>query len=217
MLGYERFFAYTVGSYIRLKINNDLIPFRKTGPFLIVDEVEERVKKIDNSKYALVFVDGVLQIEGESYNISGPTITFTKPLNYFISESGEEIYSRVNIILLYGRDLAQSLTAYNFERDTFYNKLTLSIVGTSAYDQFINWYGPIGSKEIIVYQDSAVLGKLRRFVKNNANSWSLVLSSQNAKYNSTLPLKLSALDTYTDYPNLTITGSYQVSSSYGTD
>jgi hypothetical protein len=217
LLGYERFFAYTVGSYIRLKINNDLIPFRKTGPFLIVDEVEERVKKIDNSKYALVFVDGVLQIEGESYNISGPTITFTKPLNYFISESGEEIYSRVNIILLYGRDLAQSLTAYNFERDTFYNKLTLSIVGTSAYDQFINWYGPIGSKEIIVYQDSAVLGKLRRFVKNNANSWSLVLSSQNAKYNSTLPLKLSALDTYTDYPNLTITGSYQVSSSYGTD
>jgi hypothetical protein len=215
--GYEKFFSYTIGSYLRLKINNDLIPFRRTGPFLIIDEVEERVKKIDNSKYTLVFIDGVLQVEGESYNISGPTITFTKPLNYFISESGEEIYSDVNIILLYGRDLAQSLTAYNFERDTFYNKLTLSIVGASAYDQFINWYGPIGSKEIIVYQDSAVLGKLRRFVKNNANSWSLVLSSQNAKYNSNLPLKLSALDTYTDYPDLTITGSYQVSSSYGTD
>ena len=215
--GYERFFSYSVGSYIRLKINNNLIPFRRTGPFLITDEIENRVKKIDNSKYALVFIDGVLQVEKESYNINGPTITFTKPLNYFISENDEVTYPDVNIILLYGRDLAQSLTAYDFERDAFYNKLTLNIVGENTYNQFINWYGPVGSKEIVVYQNNTILGKLRRFAKNSVNSWSVVLSAQNVKYNSTLPLKFSALDTYTDYPDLTITGSYQVFSSYGTD
>lgn len=215
--GYEKFFSYTIGSYIRLKINNDLIPFRRAGPFLIVDEVEERVKKIDNSKYALVFIDGVLQVEGESYNISGPTITFTKPLNYFISESDEEIYPDVNIILLYGRDLDQSLTAYNFERDTFYNKLILNIVGENTYNQFINWYGPIGSKEIIVYQNNTTLGKLRRFVKNSVNSWSVVLSSQNVKYDSNFPLQFSALNRYTNYSDLTITGAYQVFSSYKED
>lgn len=119
LAGYETSFGFTVGSYLRLKINTDLIPFRRTGPFLIIDEVEERVKKIENSKYAFVFIDGILQIEGESYKISGPTITFTKPLNYSVSESGEVTYPDVNIILLYGRDIAQTLTVYDFERDTF--------------------------------------------------------------------------------------------------
>jgi hypothetical protein len=215
--GYERSFGYTIGSYLRLKINNDLIPFKRTGPFLILDEIENRVKKIDDPKYALVFIDGVLQIEKESYNISGPTITFTKPLNYFISESGEITYPDVNIILLYGRDIAQSLTVYNFERDTFYNKLSLNIVGQNTYNQFINWYTPVGSKEIIVYQDNAVLGKLRRFVKNSTNEWTLILSSQNVRYNSNFPLKFTALSTYTNYPDLTITGVYQVFPSYEED
>jgi hypothetical protein len=215
--GYERSFGYTIGSYLRLKINNDLIPFKRTGPFLILDEIENRVKKIDDPKYALVFIDGVLQIEKESYNISGPTITFTKPLNYFISESGEITYPDVNIILLYGRDIAQSLTVYDFERDTFYNKLSLNIVGQNTYNQFINWYGPVGSKEIIVYQDNAVLGKLRRFVKNSTNEWTLILSSQNVRYNSNFPLKFTALSTYTNYPDLTITGVYQVFPSYEED
>jgi hypothetical protein len=217
LAGYEKFFSYTIGSYIRLKINNDLIPFRRTGPFLIIDEVEERVKKIDNSKYALVFIDGILQVEKESYNISGPTITFTKPLNYFISESGEITYPDVNIILLYGRDIAQSLTVYDFERDTFYNKLSLNIIGQNTYNQFINWYGPVGSKELVAYQNNIILGKLRRFVKKSANEWSIILSSQNVKYNPSFPLKFTALSTYTNYPDLTITGVYQVFPTYEED
>jgi hypothetical protein len=215
--GYERFFSYTVGSYIRLKINNDLIPFRKTGPFLIIDEIENSVAKIDNSKYALVFIDGVLQVEGESYDINGPTITFTKPLNYFISENNEVTYSDVNIIRLYGRDLAQSLTVYDFERDTFYNKLKLTIVGQNTYTQFINWHRVVNSKEIVVYQNNAVLGKLRGFAGNSINSWSIVLTSQNVNYDSTLPLNFSSLDKYINYPDLTITGQYEVFLSYEKD
>jgi hypothetical protein len=211
---YEKSFGYTIGSYVRLKINTELIPFKRTGPFLIIDEIEERVKKIDNPKYALVFIDGILQVEKESYNIIGSTITFTKPLNYFVSESGEITYPDVNIILLYGRDIAQSLTVYDFERDTFYNKLSLHIVGQNAYNQFINWYGPVGSKEIVVYQDNIVLGKLRRFVKNSTTEFTLILSSQTASYDSNLPLKFTALSTYNNYPNLTITGSYEVFLSY---
>jgi len=217
--GYEKSFAYTIGSYLRLKINTDTIPFRRTGPFLIIDEVKERVKKIDDSKYVLVFIDGVLQIEKQSYNISGPTITFTKPLNYFISESGDITYPDVNIILLYGRDIAQSLTVYDFEPDTFYNKLTLNIKGQNTYSQFFAWYSPVGTREILVYQDNVVLGKLRRFAKISETEWEVVLSSQNVVYNQNLPLKFTAIDTYNktynNYADLTITG--EVSSSYEQD
>lgn len=213
LAGYETSFGFTVGSYLRLKINTDLIPFRRTGPFLIIDEVEERVKKVENSKYAFVFIDGVLQIEGESYKISGPTITFTKPLNYFVSESGEITYPDVNIILLYGRDIAQTLTVYDFERDTFYNKLTLTITGANTYNNFLNWYGPVGSNEIWVHQNNIALGKLRAFRKISQTEWTLILSSQNVSHNSSLPLNFS-LSTQFDSPDFTLSGTYQVSTDY---
>jgi hypothetical protein len=212
--GRESSFGYTIGSYLRLKINNDLIEYRRTGPFLIIDEITQRVKKIDNSKYALVFIDGVLQVEGESYRISGPTITFTKPLNYFVSESGEAIYPDVNIILLYGRDIAQSLTVYDFEKDTFYNKLTLTITGSGTYTQFINWYGPVGTKEIWVYQNNKALGKLRAFRKATESQWNITLSSQNVLYNSNYSLKFSTHPGLNDPSDLTISGPYQLSTLY---
>ncbi len=212
--GYEKSFGYSIGSYLRLKINTDLIPFRRTGPFLIIDEVEERVKKIENTNYALVFIDGVLQIQGESYKINGPTITFTKPLNYFISESGEIIYPDVNIILLYGRDIAQSLTAYEFEKDTFYNKLTLTINGVDSYNNFLSWFGANSSNEIWVHQNNVALGKLRAFLNTTSTEWTLTLSSQNVSYNSNLPLQFSTSSNFNNSGSFTLTGTYQVSTSY---
>jgi hypothetical protein len=213
--GYEKSFGFTIGSYIRLKINADLIPFRRSGPFLITDEVTDKVKKIDDSKYALVFIDGVLQIEGESYNISGPTITFNKPLNYFEAENGEVTYQNVSIILLYGRDISQSLTAYDFERDTFYNKLSLEISGANTYITFAEWYGVNSSREIWVYQENNnVLGKLRSFMKLSPTDWQIVLSSQNVKYNTSYPLKFSVYPQLNHPSDLILTGTYQVSTSY---
>jgi hypothetical protein len=212
--GGEKSFIYTIGSYLRLKINNNIIPYRRSGPFLIVDEVTEKVKKIDNSKYALVFIDGVIQVEGESYNISGPIITFTKPLNYFVSESGDKVYPDVSIILWYGRDIAQSLTVHDFEKDTYYNKLTLNILGSSTYAQFINWYGPIGTKEIWVYQNNIILGKLRSFRRISASLWTLTLLTQNKSYDENYLLQFSVLPNIGNASDLIITGSYQVSTSY---
>jgi hypothetical protein len=214
LAGYESSFGYTLGSYLRLKINTDLIPFRRTGPFLVTDEVTGRVKKIDDPKYALVFIDGVLQVEEESYSISGPSITFTKPLNYFTTENGDTTYPDVNIILLYGRDLAQSLTIYDFEKDTFYNKLTLNITGSTTYNQFFQWYGPNISQEIWVYQNNFPLGKLRSFRKVSPTQWKLILSSQNVSYNPNYSLKFSTHPELNNSSDLTITGSYQVSAEY---
>jgi hypothetical protein len=187
----EKSFIFGVGSYIRLKINNEVIPFRRTGPFLIVDEIDGRVKKIDDSRYARVFIDGVLQREGESYNINGPTISFTKPLNFYISESGEYQYQNVSIILLYGRDIDQTLTAYDFESDTYYNRSILTINGSNTYSQFFDWYGLKSTFEIFTYQNDRVLGKVIDFVRLTNSTWQITLSSQNITYNNKLPLKFS--------------------------
>jgi hypothetical protein len=218
--GNEKSFIYSVGSYLRYKINNTLIPFRQTGPFLILDESTNKVKKIENTKYALVFVNGVLQIENESYQIVGSTITFSKPLNYFISESGEITYSDVNIIFLYGRDIDQSLTAYNFERDTYYNKLTLTVteVNQSRYNQFTNWYSRVTSSEIIVYQGNNIpLGKIKAIRKVSNTVWQLTLASQNVSYINNVPLRFTVVNKVFPYPDLILSGSYQVTTQYKND
>jgi hypothetical protein len=213
----EKSFIFGVGSYIRLKINNEVIPFRRTGPFLIVSEIDGRVKKIDDSRYALVFIDGVLQREGESYNINGPTIIFTKPLNYYISESGEYQYQNVSIILLYGRDIDQTLTAYNFEPDTYYNRSILTVNGSNTYSQFFNWYGLKSSYEIYAYQSDRMLGKVINFIKLSETSWQLTLSSQNITYNNKLPLKFTIYAKLNHPSDLTINNVVSAEVSFETD
>jgi hypothetical protein len=214
LAGYESSFGFDIGSYLRLKIDTTLIPYKKTGPFLIIDEISETVKKIDNSKYALVFIDGILQIENESYIINGPTITFFKSLNYFVSETGDTIYPDVNIILFYGRDINQSLTAYDFAQDSFYNKITLTITGINTYNQFIAWYGAYSTDEVWVYQNTTALGKVRQFSQLSSTEWQLILEGQNASYNPSIPLKFSAISTLNGLSDLTITGTYTVVQSY---
>ncbi len=191
LAGAEKSFIYGIGSYERLTIDNKLIPFVSGGPYLILDEVSKTVRKVDDSNYVLVFIDGVLQIQNESYVIVGPTISFTKPLNYYIDENGEEIYPNVSIILLYGRNLNKTLTFYDFEPDTYYNKVNLRITGSGTYDQFIEFMGDTPYSEVFVYQDDQVLGKLRSYKKVSSSVWDLLIVANNVSYNSALPLKFN--------------------------
>ena len=61
------------------------------GPYLIQDEVTNSVRKIDDPKYALVFIDGVLQ-KILILILLGPNITFTKPLQFSESKLVIEQY-----------------------------------------------------------------------------------------------------------------------------
>ena len=97
---YEKCFIYTIGSYERLTINSQLFEYRFGGPYLIQDEVTNSVRKIDDPKYALVFIDGVLQRDTDSYTIVGTNITFRKPLGVSITPAGRRITQNVNIILI---------------------------------------------------------------------------------------------------------------------
>ena len=67
-----------------------------------------KVQTIDDPRFAYVFIDGILQREGTSYSIAGPAIRFTR-----------KIYNdnNVEIILLYGRDIDQTVTLFDFQRN----------------------------------------------------------------------------------------------------
>ena len=93
----ESFFGYSVGAYDRFVIDDRLIPYRGTGPYLIFDEVENTVKNITDDRFAYVFVDGVMQ-SPDAYILNGPNITFRDNLIKFVPETGESIASKVDII-----------------------------------------------------------------------------------------------------------------------
>jgi hypothetical protein len=115
--GYQHFFAFSVGNYERIKIDENLIG-GSTGPFLMTTVLDNRVINIDNDRNLLVFLDGVLQIRNRAYSITGPFISFSNPL-----KSGQ----KVNILFLYGRDIEKTLTFYNFQQNDFFNLINITI------------------------------------------------------------------------------------------
>lgn len=198
LAGREKSFIHSIGAYERLTINTVLSPYRGSGPYLILNEIDNTVRSIDDPKYALVFLDGVLQNDPTSYLINGPNITFSKPLNYSINENGERIYQDVSILLLYGRDLDRTLTFYDFEPDTYFNKLTFEISGTGSYNQFYYWEKNNSYKTIYTYQDNNFVAKVKGFEKVNSSTWKLFVLAQNIEYDSTKTLK------FTSNPDITL-------------
>jgi hypothetical protein len=159
----EKCFIYSVGSYRRLGIDSRTIKFRGSGPFLILDEVENSVVSIDDPLYAIVFIDGILQIPGKSYDIVGPNITFSSPLQYYEDESGKQTLPKVSILLFFGRDKAKTLTFYDFEPNTYYAQAYLNI--ETPYSQsFYNWFSNYVGSSVIVYQNGYQIGKIKSFV-----------------------------------------------------
>jgi hypothetical protein len=159
--GFEKCFIYSVSNYERFTIDPALIKTQGGGPYLILDEVKKTVRKIDDPLYALVFIDGVLQESGKSYQIVGPTITFTSPLKEFISDSGEISYQKVSIILVYGRDLPKTLTFYDFEPNTYFNIIKLKLTGTNVYQNFYNLYGFTSGGNVVLYQNDYIIGRIK--------------------------------------------------------
>ena len=219
---YEKCFIYSIGSYERLSINSDLYEFRFAGPYLIEDEVTRQVRKVDDSSYALVFIDGVLQRETESYTIVGPNITFTKPLTAYVDETGGRFPQDVNIILMYGRDVPRTLTFYDFEPNTFNNTLEVTISGTGVVANFIELYD-IRSVNQRVYweQGDTIVGVIKQYrivspdelVINFANPRNVVLNSTD----SLAVCDLDSTDAYGVPYKATLPGSYTLSSNFKVD
>ena len=213
---FENCFIYSIGSYERFTIDKTLIPYKKSGPYLIINEVTEKVTQIDNSLYPLVFVDGVLQNNKKSYEIVGATITFTESLNYYISESGEEIYPDVSIILPYGRDLEKSLTLYDFEPDTYYNTVLITLQGTNVYSTVNTIYNTLTDYDrVLVYQNDNLFGELKNISGSGNSAILTVINSKNLireNFNNSTNIKFNI-----NGSDQTVSGTYSIIFDYKKD
>ncbi len=173
-LAVDKFFAYGIGNYHRCEINKSDIPTGSTGPFLMLKTSDKEIISIDDSRLALVFIDGVLQRE-ESYIINGPSITFDN-----------KVYPKNNIeiIYLYGRDLDQSITLHDYERNEYYNEIKVKFDGTSgAFNAFEGWWGKFNEEDMIAYQKSGsvknIIGSLKSYSIDSSNDLTVQISGRN--------------------------------------
>ena len=127
----EKVIGVGVGNYKRLTIDYDLVNGVRTGPFLILDVEDNTVQSIEDQEYLYVFLDGVLQREGYSYEVAGPSIYFNVPIK-------KEM--KIDMRYLYGRDVGQILNIYDFAPDSYYAKSFVTIDTTAGINTFLGYY-----------------------------------------------------------------------------
>ena len=119
----EKVVGIGVGNYKRLTIDYNLVDGVRNGPFLILDVEDYTVQNIESEDSMYVFVDGILQRKGYSYEVSGPNITFKIPIQ---SEM------KVDIRYLYGRDVGQVLNIYDYAPDAYFGQGTFGFSALST-------------------------------------------------------------------------------------
>ena len=181
--GEQYFHGHTVGSYQRLHIDENVIPFSTSNSYLILDE-NNRVQTFDDPLYAYVFVNGVLQRHIESYIFVGPSIIFNRPLEYALQSDGSYTTAKVQILYFYGKDYEPTLTFFDHEQDVYFNRTTITIDG--KYNDFNSWYGPKASEPTSVYQIingvKESWGYIIDVQKGNGEEWQLIMRSHNIEY-----------------------------------
>jgi len=141
----EKIAAIGIGNYKRLTIDKNLVNNVRTGPFLILDLEDLTVANIEQRDNLLVFLDGVLQIEGFSYTVSGPNIFFNVPITDQM---------KVDMRYLYGRDVGQILNLYDYNVDQYYASSVVELDTVSGIDDFFKykWMGDKIGSAIHAYQ-----------------------------------------------------------------
>ena len=145
----EKVVGIGVGNYKRLTIEPTLVDDVRSGPFLILDVLDNSVQNIEAPENLYVFLDGVLQQQGDdkSYIISGPNIFFNVPIK-------KEM--KIDMRYLYGRDVGSILSIYDYAPDTYFSRsqFVLGTVTTSVWDTYtaFAWMGDAVGTPIVAYQ-----------------------------------------------------------------
>ena len=119
----EKVVGIGVGNYKRLTIDYELVDGIRNGPFLILDVLDSTVQSIESENSLYVFLDGVLQVNGKAYTVSGPNITFSTPIK-------KEMV--IDMRYLYGRDVGQILNIYDFAPDSYFGQGTFAFTAPQA-------------------------------------------------------------------------------------
>ena len=183
-----------------------------------MDVLDNSVQNIEAPENLYVFLDGVLQREGEkSYTVSGPNIFFKNPIK-------KEM--KIDMRYLFGRDVGSILSIYDYAPDTYFSRAIFTITGLSssvwdAYSSYA-WMGDKIGSAINVYQQRAngtynMLGEISNVYWSGSDAvWNL--KSQNPAIEAGLDLKFAVAERpdriYTistsDYTTVTISTSIQM-------
>nr|BAR39523.1 strucutural protein [uncultured Mediterranean phage uvMED] len=191
-LAVERIAMHGVGNYTRCKLDTSGILDGSAGPFIILRKEDNKVQNIDDADFVFVFIDGVMQ-RLDAYNINGPAIRFTRKVYK---------YNKIELILLYGRELDPVITLHDFEANTYLNRLTLSVSDSSpnSYDNVFTFTNVNYDKERFVYQKDGsvknIIGKIKKLERVDDRNIALVVAGQNPVFNGSSELYFS-----TDYVN----------------
>ena len=187
-LAVDNIALHGIGNYNRCEIETSGILDGSPGPFIILDSVTKEVKKIDDADYAFVFIDGVLQRDTDSYSISGPAIRFTRKI--FAKNN-------VEIMLLYGRDIQQTITFHDFQPGTYFNRLELTITDTNAneFTSLFSWFNTNYDFPRYAFQKDGstnnVIGDIKFIEKLSDRSVKLTIAGNNPIFNGSEPLYFS--------------------------
>jgi hypothetical protein len=184
----QSFYAFSIGSYERLKLDTRYIDGIRKGPFILRSALTNKTITVDEDRNVLVFVDQVLQRRNKNYTIRGSNITFTESI------SPDQ---KINIIYAYGRKSAGSITAFNYDTTTFLNRVQITISGNPVIYQ-------LGTK---IYSVSAS-GTLKSYYRSGANTI-LIVDTLNPQFSLQESFTIVYYDNF--YAPLTISSSDIVS------
>lgn len=162
------FGAYSISNYEVAEIDETFVTGSFYGPFIMRRKLNKKPLEVFNDNNVLVFVDRVLQKKTRNYNIQGSSITFTNPIL-----PGQKVY----ILYFYGRSASTSVTAFNYEEDTYFNLVRINLDYVPPLAQYA---------DRICYQGNDIhsytaIGKAKG-VSVTATGSTLVIESQNAPF-----------------------------------
>lgn len=146
----QSFFAYNVGAYERLVINEKYIDDEFTGPFTLRSAVTGKTIAVEDDRNVLVFVEEVLQKRLRSYTIRGSNISFIEPLR---------VGQKINIMYLYGRNVIKFLTMFDFDHNDYLNRIDLEVNYNPGIKQFTNVLCYQGNS----YSTNTAVGYIKKF------------------------------------------------------
>ena len=193
-LAVEKFFAHNVGGYKRLIIQDENFNGSTLGPFVMRDEEVRDVVVVDDDRFLLVFVDGILQERTRAYTINESTITFSQA-----PSSGQ----RVDMVLLVGISTDQILDGYNIEPNNFMNEVTVKVTGLdAAYGTFSdakdgNIIWQFTDNTYPTPDEYTTIGMVRGHGLVSGG-WEFIMTAQNPNIDFTKPLRIAS---NTDYIN----------------
>ncbi len=174
---YQKFFAYSVGNYERLEIDEKLFTGKRKGPFVLRSVLGKRTINIDSDRNILLFREGILQLRNRDYIITGANIIFSEAL---------VVGQKINILYLYGRETTPKLTFHNFEDNKFFNTIKIVV------NQNISPKDLFGKNTI--YQGNSIsswecVGEIMSFKPSN-NITIFTIRQQNSLFQNNKDLKI---------------------------